>query len=526
MKISLSKHLLLFSVIFIQMNNSFAQDAAVVPITVKITTKETGRNLLNQSPVTATVHDFPDRIHSFKLDTATGSMMVELRGTSKNGKWLDNKGTAIRYDLKNNKILWTEKIAYQTESITPYNRISVITSGGKSFCLDNESGKQLWQNQHPLLYADTYLNTGIGYKSNAKKKAENLLEGINLKDGSVLWQREISREYGWNDILKSDDSTILIVADGLHSLSLKDGKGWDYNARTALKDYTKSTVGTGLGIAAGLLTGMYAVSTGHDVIRNLSSNVLADSLHLYFAAKESLVKLDKNGNIIWKTGLPEEQTSKSRIFKYGTNIILVNLGYANLGQNKTSFGKPFISSFNSNSGLSNFMNVLTTGKENIQDFRVANTEIIIMFTDRLEKYSLETGKLLTAKKYNQAEDGQLSYFLENKLFLKEGTGFKALTTSGPQQYFIYTSNGKIILADHSLELKDKFAYENLYISYRNIKKTTLIGNQKESILIDRSGKSLAELPGSYRTIVFNDKLYIPSDHELLEIDLTPFTLNH
>src|SRR5690606_1196566 len=107
----------------------------------------------------------------------------------------------------------------------------------------------------------------IGSKIQASKSKENMLEGIDLITGKPIWQREISREYSWNDVFYLNDSILLIAAAGLHTLNIFDGTGWDYNTITGKKDYTASAIGTGLGIVAGLLTGTYAVSTGHNLVR-------------------------------------------------------------------------------------------------------------------------------------------------------------------------------------------------------------------------------------------------------------------
>jgi hypothetical protein len=71
------------------------------------------------------------------------------------------------------------------------------------------------------------------------------LEGINLKTGEVLGKRELSREYAWNNV-SLNDTTLLAVAAGLHTIHLKNGSGWDYSAVTGDKDYSVTNTANAL----------------------------------------------------------------------------------------------------------------------------------------------------------------------------------------------------------------------------------------------------------------------------------------
>lgn len=314
----MNKTNLIFAVIFLVSHQVLAQKE----ITVLANFKEIGKNQITGEPVLANEYIFPERIHDFEIDTVNNYLTIQLRGFSKNGKWLNNKGYVVRYDTEDKKVLWFEKIAFQIASIEQYGGVTLHTTGGKSYCLDNETGEQIWEVKNSLVFADPVEQIGIGYKIQASKGSENMLEGIDLTTGKPLWRREISREYSWNDVFYLNDSTLLIGASGLHTLNIFDGTGWDYNTVTGKKDYTASAVGTGLGIVAGLLTGTYAVSTGHNLVRDVVSNVIVDSLNIYFASKEQLVKLSREGEVLWQKTLPSDLTSKSWIFKSGDNLIM------------------------------------------------------------------------------------------------------------------------------------------------------------------------------------------------------------
>lgn len=104
---------------------------------------------------------------------------------------------------------------------------------------------------------------------------------------------------------------------------------------------------------------MYSVSSGHNLVRDVVSYVLADSLNNYLASKQNVVKLNKNGEIIWRQSLPSDLTSKSLIFKYEDNLVMVNKGFAYMGYRQLDFGTPFIASFDLNTGEKKYLETVT-----------------------------------------------------------------------------------------------------------------------------------------------------------------------
>jgi outer membrane protein assembly factor BamB len=149
--------------------------------------KEVGKNLLTGESVMAKEYTFPERIHDFQVDTVNDHITIQLRGLSKNGKWLDNKGKVVRYDPEEKKVLWSKKIAYQLENLEQTGGVTLHSTGKKSYSLDNATGKELWEVKNSLIFADAVDKIGIGYKIQPLKAKENTLEGINLTNGQPIW---------------------------------------------------------------------------------------------------------------------------------------------------------------------------------------------------------------------------------------------------------------------------------------------------------------------------------------------------
>ena len=253
-----------------------------------------GKNYKTNNDIQSKEYIFPDRIDNYFIDTTMNLLTVQLRGTSKNGKWLNNYGDLVLYDLSNNSIKWTKKIYYQQGGIEEYNNLIIQTIGNKSYCLNINNGENQWEVKNTIYYVDPFQKIGIGYKFKTTTGYTNTLEGIDLTNGKSIWKREINREYSWNNIFHLNDSVIVVVAAGLHSINLRNGVGWDYNTITGRKDYTETVLTNAAGVALGVLTGAFVTSTGHNLVREVVSNVLLDSSSFYFASREKISKVDRN----------------------------------------------------------------------------------------------------------------------------------------------------------------------------------------------------------------------------------------
>ena len=97
-------NILLFLVMFASVLYA-QQDAIVTARTVS-----QGFNYAQNAEIQAIEYSFPERIDEFKIDTVSGIASILLRGLSKNGKYLNNTGTFVLYDLNAQKPVGQEKL--------------------------------------------------------------------------------------------------------------------------------------------------------------------------------------------------------------------------------------------------------------------------------------------------------------------------------------------------------------------------------------------------------------------------------
>ena len=486
-----------------------------------------GKNLVDSSAISGLEYVFPDRIHNTFLDTVTGFLTVQLRGLSKNGKWLNNTGQIVQYDIKNQKVLWSKKIAYQTSNLQQFNNTMIYTVGNKSYCLDINSGNELWEVKNNIYFVDPVDNIGIGYKFKSSTGYSNELEGINLKNGNILWKRDLNREYGWNDVFYINDSTMIVVAAGLHAVNINTGKGWDYNTITGKKDYTGTAATNAVGAIAGLLTGTFVMSTGHNLVRDLVSNTIVDSSNIYFASKEQLVKIDKkSGEIVWKFPFPNDLTSKSSIFMNDSLIFMVNKGMAFMGYRQLDFGKPFFAAFDRQTGKQVFLSVINVKDDPILSFHINSKEIFWVFKNRIMKYSMETGAEIIKKDFPKDNFGELKYFVGSQVFITDTNGnLLNLLQSDSTKLYVFTNRSETLSLDENLNVTKTMDYKDLSIYYQQTTDFKFIANNKTTLVVNNEGKKIAEVGATANAFIIDSTLYDTQENSFITIDLNKIIIN-
>ncbi|MBK6399640.1 MAG: PQQ-binding-like beta-propeller repeat protein [Bacteroidetes bacterium] len=489
--------------------------------------KVLGKSLVDSIVFKGMEYVFPDRIHETFLDTTTGLLTVQLRGLSKNGKWLDNSGKIIQFDIKNQKVLWSKNIVYEANILQQFNKTMIFSVGNKSSCLDIYTGEELWEVKNNIYFVDPMENIGLGYKFKNSSGFTNELEGIDLQNGNVLWKRDLNREYGWNDVFYTNDSTMIIVAAGLHSININTGKGWDYHSVTGKKDY-KGTVGANAaGLALGLLTGAFAMSTGHNLVRDLVSNTIVDSSNIYFASKEQLVKIDKqSGEIAWKFSFPNDIASKSSLILQDNVIYMVNNGVAFMGYRQIDFGKPFFAAFDKQTGKQIFLTNLNVKDDPILSYEINNGAMYFVFKNRVAKYSMDTGNEILQKEFSKENFGELKYFVGGNVFITSQNGdLLNLHQSDSTKLFVFTNQSKTLSLDDQLSITKSIDFNEISIYYQRTKDFKFIAKDKNTLIVNNEGKSIAEVEATFNASITGNTLYDTQDKSFIIIDLNKIIEN-
>jgi hypothetical protein len=404
-----------------------------------------------------------------------------------------------------------------------------------SYGIDAHTGANLWKVLNYIYYADTEYNIGIAYRYLNGEGYTNELMGIDLQTSKLVWKRNIDRTYGWNDFFYLNDSTLMVVAAGLHAINIQTGKGWDYNTIAGKVDNSGTTAATVGGIVGGIIGGIIggllggslyyvptfntSMTTGGDIIRDVVSNTLINGNFIYFASHEKFVKIDKEtGNMIWESTFRKDVLSKSSIFMEDNDIYMVNHGFAFRGNRQINYGKPFLAAFDMQNGKQKYISLLNNAKDFIIDYKKIGNDIYLLFQHKIAKYDLTTGTKIFEKDFSDETFGELQYFSENQLFVLVKNEF--LNLEQYEQPNLHINSQRIILSmDEELNVTNTIRYNHVGNCILNYSDYKFISNENKTFVIHNDGQIIAELEITSKAFIIDDILYDKRDKSFVAIDL-------
>ena len=270
----------------------------------------------------------PGWILGVDVDSTDNLLFIRYRNLSKNETSLKNKGGISVYSLADQRMLWQRPVNYfnQDPKLTSEG-VLFVTMGKATSLLDLKTGNEVWKKKKMIPYCvDAKNRMFLAYKGSYMNGVSNELEGHSLATGEKMWSRKMSHVYGWNESGLLDDSTRLIVSDGIHLVHMGNGEGPSYAMPTGASDYKEAVALGALGVVTGVLTGFAAVPTGPKKVMELVSNVLSDDTVFYVASRENLFCLDRQLQPKWGYPIPDGMGSRSHLFARGDSLYMINMG--------------------------------------------------------------------------------------------------------------------------------------------------------------------------------------------------------
>jgi outer membrane protein assembly factor BamB len=479
-----------------------------------------GKNYLTNKNIIAKEIVFPKYIYRCYLDTLSKCITVQLRRQTESGKVLSYIRTLMVYDLEHKKEKWSEKINSPLAVIEQHGDLIIQTIGKKSYSLNFENGETQWEVKNTIYYADPIYKIGIGYRITDFNDKKNELEGINLINGETVWKTNISRVFGWNNLFHLNDSTIIIVASGLHSVNIKNGLGWDYNTMTGEMHYSGRT---GIGLSETL---MGPTLPANKLVEGVVSNVVVDSANLYFASKEKIARLDHRGELIWSSPLPVDLTSKSYIFIKDRIIYMINYGCAFMGYHTLHYGKPFIAAFDSNTGRQIYFNTTNGNRDKINGFQIRRDKVFLVLKNRIAEYSLTDGSFIREKNFKIGLDEDMVDYIGNQVYIKTNSSYTNLALSDSTTHCIFRYNNKVLVLNDRFEIIKQMDSSELYICYLKVGDYRFLVNSDKTTIINNKNQVVAVIDVGIKTKLIGTKFYSLNGKSFIETDLSDLIKNN
>lgn len=497
----------------------FLTAAATAQIVATDSLELAGLNYTTGKEIYARKYEFKNLVYNSEVDSTFNTLTLQLRDIKSNGKYYKNTGQLAVFDLVSKEIKWSFDINYMNTGIEQYDDVLFYNVDyGSTSRIQLTTGKTLWNSKIVIFVTIPNLNIGLGYKYNSfSQQLANNLTAIDLSSGATLWERKIDRSNGWDGIKNLNDTALIIKASGLHHVNLKTGEGWDYELKTGIRDYSKTVGANVAGLALGLLTGSFMVTTGHDLISNLVSNLPNDSSCMYFASKEYLSCLTHSGKVVWRTELPKE-TSHSNITTDSVNIYLINDGEALYNGRNHIYGKPYFAVYNKQTGAEQYLSVMDLDKNPLIQFINGEDSVDLIFKDRIVQFSKKTG-LQNTKMIDPVQYGNIEFIVDRyNVYLKKDSVFQLLGDYDPRAFYLKTNKGKILKLDRYMNIESEKNMDDLCAVRAGNEKFSVVYHNDKALLLNKQNKAIAELNIGKRFFFYKNSLYGIDKNTILEVE--------
>ena len=447
-------------------------------------------------------------------------LTLQLKNDLKNKKEQGGQGNLLVFDLKKSEVVWNKPIDYSHSAISQFGGHIVEFTRTQANILNFNTGNVRNVISNSLYYVDPQRGIGFGYKTNSGALDASKVEGVDMKTGETRWKRNITHKFGWNNTLPLNDSIVIVTSDGLHSVNLLHGRGWDYSAATGRNDYSTTIAANLVGIGFGLLTGSFVSTTGHDHLTDLVSNVLADNKNVYFSSKDKVTCLTHDGNVKWENNSARKLRSSALIFIKDSVLYVVNKGTAFLNGRRINYGKPFFEAIDLSTGKDVFNVSMKDQNFDFVDYSVLKNSVLIVSRNNIGCYSTVDGKRVEYKLFDTDKYGDFTGFVSNQIFVKQDSGYVRLMDADSTKQYLTTSKNQTLVLNSDLEITNQYKFEDFFIHYFSTDKLDFLARGDETIVLDKSQKELAYFKASSNAFVVGNKLFEVLEDSLIEVDLT------
>ncbi len=482
----------------------------------------------DSTSINATVYTFPERIHEAFVDTVFECLTVQTRGIKKE-KWLENKGDIIQYSLTEDRVLWDQRINYQTENVDQGQGHLMFTSGGKSHGIDHATGDNTWESRHVVFVSLPKDNRAIGYhRSIIEGVSMDRLECFDTNNGNVLWKRKISRAFGWDIVGNLTDSVVLIQASGLYAVNIFTGEGWGHDAITGTKDFkttrAANAVGAAAGITLGILTGVFAIPMGgHDLVSDLCSNCLIDSSSIYMAFADHIAKINqKTGEVEWSDVLSKDFASMSRLFVIDDNLYMINSGTARLnGRETVDCGIPFVACYNINTGDRKYLKTISQNGDPIKGLDINKDGLLkVLFQSRISYISLSTGDVIKERVYDKEQTTFVGELSSRICIVDDNGKYQSIAALEKGKFLPFTKDGIVYVFDDNQEITGEYSLKGTSQFFMATPTLRFFAKRGDStVVVDKEGNVVATLDINTKVRILNNKLYQVRGNQYIVVDL-------
>lgn len=431
--------------------------------------------------------EFNQDIYSVSSDTASDNVLI----TFWNGEpdvFLSNlqlRAKQMLFDLNESNSLWTKKVNMHGNRVISIDQNLFSNKRNGLYLLDSGTGKYDYHigKVMQFVWSDSGENWMIFLYRPTKWTWNAYVRKVDLKEKKVLWERDATSKFTWTYLGKLSETKAIFAGDGLHCVNFNDGSGWDYDVETNsfYMDFDPYT---------------------HHQENHFSNMVIAeDSMSLYFAAKDRVVKLTEEGELLWETKFDKGfEIGAADLIDNHDNIVFVSKGIINSDVGVLPSVKAYFATLDKNTGEFLHLQEMETKHDKIVDAKVFDNNLFLLVYNGKEKkrcigkYNLENFNMLAKRSISDIGE-EFAYslgFFNSGVYEKQGDSLVSICATDSTG--IYAINGSSVLYfDSKLEKMKTVSIVDLFLFDGECEGLRFFSNMGSTYLTDTNGKLVAEL---------------------------------
>ncbi len=463
-------------------------------------TRDIGVSATSIKTITARTYSLTMPLYDYKTDTASDQLIFSTRKKDAGGRLYLNRGFIAGLDCTTDSINWLYESSRFDLNLT--GDFLLFSNETKTSRYDKKHGFEVFDFSDRIIYTIPAINAGLMY-GNAKNKDE--LSCVSLLNGAVYWTATITGKENWLDVKYLNDTTLIIVANGLHAVNIHRGLLWSHAISTAEKSQKPLVLSIANKENVQKISSTIKTTAEENLVNEIASNILIDGDVIYLAGKQKMIAVKANGELLWETDLSALPISKTILTKSGSALTLINLGLSEFKDNYVLYGKPFVMNIDGATGKINSQSKYTS--ENLIDFLpqkqsylLADKKNVIQTNANNEAY--ENMIPLDDHKY-----GRFVEFINGDEYFTEKEGYYVpLNFINDNVVYFKTDNNKVYGVD-KVDVQYEYHFTELFKMDKVYKDKTVISNFKNTFVINKNFELLATLNIVEPSIMMRNKIY-------------------
>ena len=202
---------------------------------------------------------------------------------------------------------------------------------------------------------------------------------------------------------------------------------------------------------------------------------------------------------------------------------MVNNGYGIAANNnvykQVPEGKPYLASFNLKTGEQHLFTIIGDKKQQINGYKVKKDTVLLVFKNKISKYSLKDFSLISEKTFVLDSLKELKNFVSRLVYIKADATYKRLVSIDSTQNYVWSETEKVLKLNDKLEVMNEVDVKQFYYLYLKTKDYRFIAKENETIVLDKADKIVATIQASSNAKLIGSKLYDTQKQNLVVIDL-------